>query len=515
MDGDPIEAPCKATDDRRSIGVYARRTAWLIGLHALAWTLAPALARSNAPLDVIEIVYWGREWQAGYFKHPPLPSWILEVVARTFPGSDWPFYALSQLAVGVCFYAVWRLGLTFGSARRAFYGALLLEACWFYNYVSPEFNHSVCMFPLWALAVLALRRATTEGRLHHWLAFGIWIGLGLLTKYNTGALVVAALGYALSDRRRRAQWRTLGPWAAIATCTALCLPHLRWAIASGWQTLDYLADRTAPDLSPVARLVRPFAFLASGSFAALPVALVAWPLFGFRWRLRSDLRTRAQGAAKFALFLFGGPLLVYLLLSAATGAKIRHAHGAPLWILLGPTLLAVFEVRGDPRTRRFFLRFAVAVAVGWALGGIVRDVAGPILTGRASRTHFPGRALAREVRTRYREVTNAPLSIVGGEWWLAGNVGLYDPERPSVYCGGSGMNEIDSPPEFSPWTSDAAVARRGAVFLWSEERHGREIPDVLRARFPALKQATSIVLRQHSIVPTPDVRVGIAIAPPP
>ena len=46
----------------------------------MVWTALPSLIFFNLPLDVIEAMVYGREWQLGYDKLPPLPWWIAEVV---------------------------------------------------------------------------------------------------------------------------------------------------------------------------------------------------------------------------------------------------------------------------------------------------------------------------------------------------------------------------------------------------------------------------------------------------
>ena len=40
------------------------------------WTALPSLIYFNLPLDVIEAMVYGREWQLGYDKLPPLPWWL-------------------------------------------------------------------------------------------------------------------------------------------------------------------------------------------------------------------------------------------------------------------------------------------------------------------------------------------------------------------------------------------------------------------------------------------------------
>ncbi len=67
-------------------------------LHLAVWTALPALLYPNLPLDLIEALTYGREWQLGYDKLPPLPWWLVEVVYRLF-GVDAAYYALAQVAV--------------------------------------------------------------------------------------------------------------------------------------------------------------------------------------------------------------------------------------------------------------------------------------------------------------------------------------------------------------------------------------------------------------------------------
>ena len=68
-----------------------------LALHGVVWTALPSLLYFNLPLDVIEAMTYGREWQLGYDKLPPLPWWVAEAVYRVF-GIDDSLYALSQVS---------------------------------------------------------------------------------------------------------------------------------------------------------------------------------------------------------------------------------------------------------------------------------------------------------------------------------------------------------------------------------------------------------------------------------
>ncbi len=68
-------------------------------LHPVVWSALPALLYPNLPLDLIEALTYGREWQLGYDKLPPLPWWLVEVVHRASSGTDLAYYLLAQVAV--------------------------------------------------------------------------------------------------------------------------------------------------------------------------------------------------------------------------------------------------------------------------------------------------------------------------------------------------------------------------------------------------------------------------------
>src|ERR1700728_267577 len=86
-------------------------------VHALVWTALPALLYFNLPLDVIEAMTYGREWQLGY----------------------------DQLAA-----------------------LLIIDGMHYFNLSAVKFNHNVIEMPLWALAGFAFHAALRAGKLRHW-----------------------------------------------------------------------------------------------------------------------------------------------------------------------------------------------------------------------------------------------------------------------------------------------------------------------------------------------------------
>ena len=125
--------------------------------HVLLWTLLPAVLAFNLPLDTLEALTWGREWQAGYYKHPPTSAWLAELFR--WGSLDWPLFLLSQLAIAAALWAAWELARDVLSPWMALVAVLALEGVNYYNLTSLEFNANVVQYPCWAIASLAFWRA--------------------------------------------------------------------------------------------------------------------------------------------------------------------------------------------------------------------------------------------------------------------------------------------------------------------------------------------------------------------
>src|SRR4051812_16518660 len=162
----------------------------LLVIHAAVWTALPALFFINLPLDVVEGLLYGREWQWGYDKLPPLPWWMLEATHRLF-GPDLFFYALSQATVVAAFTLIWimarqlvgpphrLLGPVFFFYARpkppffppftligimprqlvgpvgALVAILIIDGLHFFPSPATKFNHDVIQLPFWAMTGFA------------------------------------------------------------------------------------------------------------------------------------------------------------------------------------------------------------------------------------------------------------------------------------------------------------------------------------------------------------------------
>src|SRR6516164_4208415 len=118
-----------------------------LAMHFVVWTALPALLYANLPLDLIEALIYGREWQLGYDKLPPLPWWMIEGLHRLV-GRDAAYYALAQLAVVGAFAAVWLTARSIVGPIRALVCLLIIDGLHYFHYTAAKFNHDVIQLPL-------------------------------------------------------------------------------------------------------------------------------------------------------------------------------------------------------------------------------------------------------------------------------------------------------------------------------------------------------------------------------
>src|SRR3954452_53297 len=107
-----------------------------LALHFLVWSVVPALLYPNLPLDLIEALTYGREWQLGYDKLPPLPWWVIEGAYRLV-GSDAALYLVAQVTVVAAFGLVWVLARRLVGPLGALVAVLIVDGLHYFNFTAP------------------------------------------------------------------------------------------------------------------------------------------------------------------------------------------------------------------------------------------------------------------------------------------------------------------------------------------------------------------------------------------
>jgi 4-amino-4-deoxy-L-arabinose transferase-like glycosyltransferase len=210
--------------------------------HVVIWTALPALLSHNLQLDLAEDLALGREWQLGYWKHPPLPWWLADLAYRVV-GDVRAVYLLGPLSAAVCMYAVWLLGRDIVGGSQALIAVLALEGLHFFNFSVPKFAHDQMQLPFWALTGLFLYRAIARERALDWLAAGAALALCFWSKYAAFALAGSLGLFMLLDPTARRTLLTPGPWLMALAFLLVIAPNFYWLVDTGYLPLRYVDAR--------------------------------------------------------------------------------------------------------------------------------------------------------------------------------------------------------------------------------------------------------------------------------
>ncbi len=438
----------------------ARAFAAILGLHTAVWTALPTLLYPNLPLDLIEALVYGREWQLGYDKLPPLPWWLVQIAFMTL-GHDFAYYLLAQAAVVAALAAVFAMARPLIGPLGALAAVLILDGLHYLNYTAAKFNHDVIQLPLWALAGLAFRRALRGGDLRHWLLLGLSVGLSLWAKYFVVVLATPLALFVLLDRDARRTLATPGPYLAVGVAFIVMAPHLVWLVRNDFLPFAYAEHRALPSRGLIDHVWHPLQFATSQLFFLLPSLLIALPLVWPRRAIKPPAATAADAFDRRIVTLLAfGPMATVLALSAVSGRGTVAMWGYPLWLFLGTFMvLGAQRVIDEMQLSRMLLTWAVVFA-GLVVAFIGNYGILPQYDHRYRAVFYPGAELARELSERYRAVTGQRIAYVIGTMWDGGNVAHYAASHPRVL--------IDGRPERAPWIDLNDLKARGALVLWTD-----------------------------------------------
>jgi hypothetical protein len=480
----PAAAP-RAAPFSRFLSFVERRPQATFGsflaVHFAVWTALPALLYANLPLDLIEALTYGREWQLGYDKLPPLPWWLVEIAHRLF-GADVAYYALAQACVVIAFALVFATARPLVGAAGALVAVLIIDGMHYFQYTAVKFNHDVAQLPFWALAGYAFHAALKRGRLGHWALLGIAFGGALWAKYFVVVLAAPYALFMLFDREARRKLATPGPWLALVIALIIASPHVIWLFQTDFLPFAYASHRATPVRGWFDHVLHPALFTASQIFFLLPSLFIAAALF---WPKAASLPAAARSDfseafdRRIVTLLAFGPGLAMILLTAVSGRGAVAMWGYPLWLFVGLWIVMFARATFDADRMTRIVAAWAAVFVIFIVVFIADYAVLPFIDHRYRAVLFPGDALGSTLTQRFHTATGAPLRYVVGTMWDGGNLAHYSADQPQVL--------IDGSPARVPWIDLNDLRNKGAVVVWTQGDTAH-----LPAQFTAVASDTTV-----------------------
>ncbi len=446
-----------------------RRTLALVALlcigQVLLWGLAAGLMYKAPEIDSAEQFVWAYSLQFGYWKHPPLPSWLMHGLLQLFgPSVALPFIA-TQACIVAALALTWRLGCELMSARRALIAMALTSLVTYHNIGGDSFNHNTVLLPFQAALMLAFYLAARRGAWRWWALTGVVAGLAMLVKYVALLPIAALLLYALLDRRLHTRRTGLGLLLAASVALGVMAPHLQWLVATDFLPFRY-AREVSQSLPGVGATVQ-----SLGGFAAIQL-LRLLPFFAglgvTLWRHPADALAMTQSPPPIAepmpapdrvfVTVVGlAPLIITMAIGLFSETALQARWGTNAFLLTGLCAMTWLARPDSAAMLRRCLQFVIAAQVVLCLGQTLAKTVVAEYLGRGTRANFPGALLAQQSQQAWQAHTDAPLRLLVTDIWLAGNIIAHRAQTMAVL--------IDGDPAKSPWVGAADVDGCGALVL--------------------------------------------------
>jgi dolichol-phosphate mannosyltransferase len=302
----------------------------------IVYSIALRIAYMPSPnLISEEAYYWNYaqhlDW--GYLDHPPMVAWIIKLGSMVLGNTEIGV----RIGAMVCWLVAAGFGYGFARellGRRTAVGVVLVMSVlpFFFGIgciMTPDAPLTAC----WAGALFFLSRALLRERPGAWVAAGVCIGLGMLSKYTIGLLVPATVLFVLTDRRSRRWLARPQPYIACIVAAVLFSPVVYWNATHNWASFVFQTARRmneAPIFSLHTLLGEIMLLLTPTVLAGAAAVLIARPLLGMRFaRTAFTQRTRL-----FLLAFTLTPLAVVTVFSLTHEPKLNWT--GPTWLAVLP-----------------------------------------------------------------------------------------------------------------------------------------------------------------------------------
>lgn len=392
--------------------------------HLIIWTIIPYFSNKNLPLDVIEALAWGQDFDLGYNKHPPLSAWIPGLLFKIFGNKDWIYYLLSQVFILISFIFLWKLSSFFLNKKsHILLSILAIEGIAFYTFDTPQFNVNICQIPLWIGTVYFFFKSIKDNKITDWIFLGVFAALGFLTKYIFVYLLISLFFYLIFilTKKKRINFKFLYALLIFFLITA---PHFKWLIQNDFTTLYYALKRGGlNEFNIYNHLSNPIKFLINQITILLPFLLLIYFLIK-KIKIRLPLNNEKF---IFLLFSFLLPFLLILITSIITGSRIRTMWMIPFYSLIGIFFIFLYQDQINFKKIKNFIIlliiFLIVSPILYSLRSIYSD----------SRTSYEGRKIASQIEREWKTISKDKISNVGFSEWYAGNLSYQLSNRPKVF----------------------------------------------------------------------------------
>lgn len=470
------------------------RFTWgLIIFQMIYWTLVPYIVHIAPPLDATEMYGWSLSFEWGFYKHPPMPTWIVAIVQMLVGKNILSLFLSASLAISFTYFAVAWLATQFLNEKEAIV-ALFLYALTIYCHLwSTDFNHNQIQMPFWALSICLLWITLEKGKTYHAFLLGVFMGLNALSKYTAALIFPCAILLLIFTKSWRVKIRWMHFLFAFIGFFLVFTPHLYWLNENDFMPFKYVSERFV-ELDKEKNIYLLLLEYIGNTLLAhliLVISMIYCSLKYAKDPSRTNSLERHSKNQSFLIWIGLGPFLLSCLIGLWVALYYRWV--TPMLPMI--TIIVVYFSKGrfaHLYKKKFFIIFIILQLL---FGMVYLNKAK--WNTNSSRGNYPAMEITTEINQRWHLLyPNEPLQIVAGGEWEAGFVSLFSERLVYVFTHSDRL--------LAPWVTNEMVENCGMAMI-------APTPKELEL-FPGAKLQNPIVIPQSRL--HAEVIMPWAILPP-
>ncbi len=284
-----------------------------------------------------EAYYWNyaQHLDIGYLDHPPMVAVLIKIGTLFFGNSEFGIRIGAILCWLLAIFFVVRYTREISNRDTALAAAVIMAVVPAFVAFGLLMTPDAPLICCWAGTIYFGRRALVDMDSKSWLGVGIFLGLGLCSKYTIALVGPAFLGYMLIDSRARSWFFRPQPYGAALLALLVFSPVIWWNYQNEWasflfQTQGRLVSSsefsTHELLGSILILLGPLGFAAAIFVLLFPGKFIK---SGEEFQIRSY---------RYGFTMAIVPLAVFFFFSLTKEVKFNWT--SPLWLAITPYMAA-------------------------------------------------------------------------------------------------------------------------------------------------------------------------------
>lgn len=490
----------------------------------------------NGPLDLSpdEAHYWewSRRLDLSYYSKGPMIAYLIYISTLIFGDSVFGVRIMAVIFSALSSIFLYILGKNLYDEKVGFFSAVILQIIPLFSTYGVIFTIDSPFIFLWTVSLLLFCRATNitqslranpkitnqkptnallspahdnkkvltgkqqevrkNSSLVYWCLLGLFVGLGLLTKYTMAFFYLCALLFLLFSKELRRYLFTKDPYIGFIISLMVFSPVIIWNANHDWVTLRHTIGQAhiAEGFEISTRSF--FEFLGSQFGVITPLLLILMAIS--IWKLRKN----REGAF---LYWFSVPIIIFFIFKSIQ-AKVQ-ANWALFGYIAGIIAFSFYYMKrlySDGKGVKILIVLALILSLVITSVAHYSTILNFPINKDPTKILRGWKELGEEV-TRINEEMSAtrPVFIFSDSYQVSSQLAFYIRGHPTTYCINLGrrMNQYDLWPDFHD------LLHYNAIFVSTGDNIFPEklIPSFQKVEKRAFKAYTKkhVHLRDHSI----------------